>query len=437
MISALRPARSITLVLAVASIAAAQAPQPDAAPGRLLDTAELDQLTGPIALFPDALLAQMLPASLCPLDLLNAGKLLRRGVGVERMQGQDWDPSVKALVRCPGLVEMMESSLDWTQLLGYAFLNQPKDLLQSLQRRRQRATVLDNLVDGPQATPLVDGDILRIAPTDPTMLFVPMYEAATVYSWRPWKPGGFLAFGPGFETGEWLDLDIDWLVPCCYRPGWSWDHWRANIVCEGGKVVAVKRSFEPQAGELPPTAWQRDAARPFPLPGRPVVFPGMFDDFRGREEVASAPAPTPTPGYEYEDEPMMPWMDDRGRATDTNRWAPFDPTTALPRSSRALDRRNQRGTTAPTSPTSGSTPTPTPTPAARPAPQPQQGKPARQPPAQPATQKPAHQPARVAPPAVKVPPPPPAATTPAPPALTGGDAASERGAKSRGKKGSE
>src|SRR5262249_800207 len=105
-------------------------------------TAQLDQLVAPIALYPDALLSQVLMASTYPLEVVEAAGWSGDNAGVkgqalqDAMQKQSWDPSVKALTAVPQTLQMMSDKIDWTQQLGDAFLAQQQDVLDAVQRLR-------------------------------------------------------------------------------------------------------------------------------------------------------------------------------------------------------------------------------------------------------------------------------------------------------------
>src|SRR5438105_2993075 len=101
-------------------------------------SSQLEQLTGAIALYPDPLVAQVLPACTYPLDIVKAARLVRSGATAAQIDQQDWDPSVKAVAHYPGVLELLDNNLEWTQQLGQAFLAQPDDVMQAIQRLRAR-----------------------------------------------------------------------------------------------------------------------------------------------------------------------------------------------------------------------------------------------------------------------------------------------------------
>src|SRR6188474_3158447 len=117
-------------VLALIPVSSAQA-----ADSQTFSKEELEQMVAPIALYPDALVAQVLMASTYPLEVVSAARWVKanpnvKGTALEdAMQKESWDPAVKSLAAFPQVVEMMSTKLDWTQRLGDAFLAQQKEVM--------------------------------------------------------------------------------------------------------------------------------------------------------------------------------------------------------------------------------------------------------------------------------------------------------------------
>ena len=203
---------------------------------------ELDELTGPIALYPDPLVAQILPASTYPTDIVLAARLVRNGATEEQINAQDWDPSVKAVAHYQTVIAMMDENLDWTQRLGLAFLAQPEDVMASIQQLRVKAKSLGNLPDTPQQSIIVEQEVIRIVPSQPEIVYVPVYQPTVIYERACYQPGyitsPYYSFSVGYRIGHWLDLDCDWHYRRCYYPvGWSWHGYRhgvTNIYIGGG-----------------------------------------------------------------------------------------------------------------------------------------------------------------------------------------------------------
>jgi len=133
----LRIALLTVLVFVVASAVQAQTSQPvpqaqtpNAQTG--LSDAELEVLVGPIALYPDALVANILPAATVPLDIVAAARYLREQ-GKKKVEGAPpgatWDPSVIALLDVPDAIYLMDKDLKWTQRLGDAVIEQQEGVM--------------------------------------------------------------------------------------------------------------------------------------------------------------------------------------------------------------------------------------------------------------------------------------------------------------------
>lgn len=179
---------------------------------RLRPPAELDELYGPIALYPDALIALILPASTVPSDVVMAARYLDNNGDMAKIDDQDWDDSVVDLMHYPDLIKWMDENLAWTKQAGEAFLAQQSDVMSSIQRLRAKARAAGTLIDTPQQQVVTDGDDISIIPTQPDVIYVPNYDPEVVYVSRPGVvyTDPFLTFGIGYATGFWLGYDFDW-----------------------------------------------------------------------------------------------------------------------------------------------------------------------------------------------------------------------------------
>ena len=233
------PLLGLALASGGASSAAAQglaAPQTlGAAQAQGYTQAERDRLLAPIALYPDALLSQILMAATYPLDVAEAAAWSRRHAGlrgddaVRRVQDLEWDPSVKSLVAFPNILERMGDNPSWVRSLGLAFLDQEPLVLETIQQLRQMARASGSLQSDTRQRVVDEAGWLHIQPVQTGMLYVPYYDPWIVYGtwrwtayppvvWAPW-PGyvvhrarpRLLVWGPairisiGFFFGE-----IDW-----------------------------------------------------------------------------------------------------------------------------------------------------------------------------------------------------------------------------------
>jgi hypothetical protein len=217
------------LVLALAAGFSAGVPAQEQ---RAVSPQELDRLLAPVALYPDALLSQVLMASTYPLEVVQAARWTQANpdLGDEALEqalaAQDWDPSVKALVPFPQVLEMMSERLDWTQRLGDAVLAQQDQVMATVQQLRRKAREAGNLATTRQQTVVVEPDLIVIEPADPEVVYVPVYNPTIVYGswWWPappyaWYPRSYVvgsgvvtgvSFGLGVAVGHYLWGGFDW-----------------------------------------------------------------------------------------------------------------------------------------------------------------------------------------------------------------------------------
>lgn len=174
-----------------------------------LPAAQLDQLLGPIALYPDPLIAQILPASTLPTQIVLSDRYVIGGGDPNQIDQQSWDASVQALARYPSVLKWMDDNLGWTTELGQAFLNQQPDVMNSIQRLRASASHFGNLQSTPQQQVITDDGDIEIVPADPAVIYVPVYQPNQVYYDSAFG-SPFMTFGTGWPMGLWLDGDFDW-----------------------------------------------------------------------------------------------------------------------------------------------------------------------------------------------------------------------------------
>jgi hypothetical protein len=172
----------------------------------LLGPEQLDALTAPIALYPDTLLAQVLIASTYPSEVAEAAQWQQQNSGLQgaaldsALGQQQWDPSVMALVQVPTVLQQMSSKLDWTQQLGDAFLAQQGDVMDSVQRLRERAQAAGNLMTNDQQRIVTQGQTIVIEQANPQVIFVPSYNPTVVFGAWPYPafPPVFWPTPPGY-----------------------------------------------------------------------------------------------------------------------------------------------------------------------------------------------------------------------------------------------
>jgi len=227
----------LLLLVLPAGVLVAQDPAPSAPPSppaQPLSPDQLDTLVAPVALYPDALLSQVLVAATYPLEVAEAPQWLRQNRNLQGEQlmaaarQQNWDPSIQALVAFPDVLTLLSSNIRWTTDLGNAFLAQQADVMNAVQRMRAQAKAAGKLNSSAQETVTTEtqGDrtAIEIQPANPEVVYVPQYDPE--YIWGPPAYGyypplyypdyyGFgYGFGPGIYIGGFFG-GLGW-------GGWGW-----------------------------------------------------------------------------------------------------------------------------------------------------------------------------------------------------------------------
>jgi hypothetical protein len=243
------------------------------APAQRFDTAQLQQLVAPIALYPDAMVAQVLAASAYPVEVVEAERWMQRHADLhgealaQAVDKESWDTSVKALTQFPSVLANMDKNLAWTSALGDAYVNQQPDVLDAVQVMRQRAQVAGNLKSTPQQTVATAGQTIVIEPADPQTAYLPQYDpwlayGAPVAVYPGWEPyTGLYVDGPGIYFGLALGLGLFAGV------GWGWHHWGADwhdhrLMHDRAPYVAHSAAFGFHGGNLPRPTVIRGATAP-------------------------------------------------------------------------------------------------------------------------------------------------------------------------------
>jgi Protein of unknown function (DUF3300) len=229
------------------SYAQQPAPQPTgtAAPGSAptpapLSSDQLNSLVAPIALYPDALVAQVLAAAANPDQVAYADDWLAQNRNLtgaalgQAVDQQSWDPSVKALIQFPSVLDNLAHNLSWTSSLGQAFANQQADVMAAVQAMRAKAQAAGTLQSSSQITVTQPSSgVIVIQPANPQVVYVPQYNPAVVYGAPVVVPlyvpppvpvasvglyfGSGITIGAVFGGGGWGG-----------GFGWGWHAWNVN-----------------------------------------------------------------------------------------------------------------------------------------------------------------------------------------------------------------
>jgi hypothetical protein len=213
------------LLLGAAIVSSQRAYAQDEAPAPRT-AAELEDLVDRIALYPDDLLAIVLPASTYPLQVVQAARFLdERANDASLEPSSEWDSSIVALLNYPEVVRMMNEDLDWTWSLGEAVLDDQAAVIGAVQIFRDRAYAAGNLRSDEKQVVTEDDGVIEIAPADPEVVYIPYYEpervvvyqSAPAYYYYPWA---YPLYYYPYPVGYAFSVGFFWGVTSAYTIGW-------------------------------------------------------------------------------------------------------------------------------------------------------------------------------------------------------------------------
>jgi hypothetical protein len=201
--------------------------------------AQLDSLLAPIALYPDTVLSHVLIAATYPIEVVEADRWARNNTrlkgddAVDAVDSRDWDPSVKALVAFPDILQRMSEDLDWTQQLGDAFLDDEARVMDSIQKLRNRAYAAGNLDKVEHVRVIREEKTIVIEPSVERVVYVPAYDSRVIYGnwwWADYPPvywhyPSSYVFVSGFYWGPRV-----YIGPRFYFSGCHWRDRRVVVV---------------------------------------------------------------------------------------------------------------------------------------------------------------------------------------------------------------
>ena len=184
-----------------------------------LTSSQLDALVAPIALYPDALVAQVLAAAsyadeVAFADLWLAQNQNLQGTALtQAVDQQSWDPSVKALTQFPSVLHNLAKNLSWTSSLGQAFENQQSEVMAAVQVMRAEAQAAGTLQSSPQIKVVQQSpQTIVIEPANSNVVYVPQYNPAVVYGTPlvvpAYTPPVAVAAGVSFGAGVALGASL-------------------------------------------------------------------------------------------------------------------------------------------------------------------------------------------------------------------------------------
>jgi len=277
---------------------------------------ELRQLVAPIALYPDALVAQVLAGAGYPTEIVLADRFLQGNTDTDaqkraqEVNETDWDPSVKALTQFPSVLQNMDKNLSWTSQLGEAYTTQPDDVMAAVQYMRQQAQTAGNLTSNTQQTVTSQDSTIVIQPASTDVVYVPAYNPWAIYGYPIDAYPGWVTVPGIFYAGPTVYWGYGWGVGYYGGYGWGWNHWGynwggRNIVYNHNVYVNTSHTFtnnnnwhsstwnnnngNNHAGYSPNNNWHGGAGQPtgfHPTPGTPN---------NGNLRVGGSPSPVIAP----------------------------------------------------------------------------------------------------------------------------------------------
>lgn len=284
------------VVPATAAPTAAPTPPPSSAAKR--SAADLEKLVIPIALHPDPLIAILLPAAVYPVEIVQAARFVKETNNIPKIDEQSWDANVKAVAKFPELIAQMDADLAWTVELGQTFLDQPKELMDTIQALRAKAQKAGTLLNTPQQivtvtnivlvqtnvtqVVTVTNQVVQVQPANPQVVYVPTYPPTAYYPppsyvYDPVAP--LVTFGVGMAVGAIIANNCDWHGGGIYVGGggmvvWGGGGYHGDVDVDVNRNVNVNQNINQSAnvnrGERPPAQSGNRApssgARPTPQP---------------------------------------------------------------------------------------------------------------------------------------------------------------------------
>jgi hypothetical protein len=215
---------------------------------------DLEQLVAPIALYPDALVSQILAASTYPTEIVEADRWVQEHPNLKgkdlanAVDQQPWDPAIKALTQFPSVLANMDKNLSWTSALGEAYVNQQEAVMDAVQVMRARAKAAGNLKSNEQVKVETEEKTIVIEPADPEVVYVPAFDpwvayGAPVVVWPDWYPypglylaGPGVSFGVGFGIGFFAGFGWGW-------HGWGCDWGHRTVIYNHNTYISNSKTF--------------------------------------------------------------------------------------------------------------------------------------------------------------------------------------------------
>ncbi|WP_429500344.1 DUF3300 domain-containing protein [Paraburkholderia youngii] len=230
-----------------------------------IPAATLDKLVGPIALYPDDLIAIILPASTYPVEIVQADRFLDQYKNNKSLKLNDaWHDPVKALLNYPDIVKNMSTDLDWTIDLGEAVVADQGSVLEAIQRFRRQTQSAGHLKSDDKQVVVVEKEVIKIQPADPQVIYVPQYNPQTVvvasapvtYAYAPTPyPAYYYPYAPGAA----LATGLIW--GAAITAAWNGGHYETHYGGGGNNNININRERNVERGDRTVNRGDRNVER--------------------------------------------------------------------------------------------------------------------------------------------------------------------------------
>lgn len=249
--------RCLAIVAALVAIVCATnvSAQAPAAPGGTASApsaTELENLVSRIALYPDDLIAIILPAATNPLQVVQAESYLaKRKTDPNLPLNEKWDDAVKSLLNYPEIVKTMSDDIDWTAALGEAVVADQGPVLEAIQAFRRKTQAAGNLKTDDKQVIVVEKEVITIVPADPQVIYVPQYNPSTVvvtggYSSWGYYPAPYPVYHYPYPPGAALATGLIWGAAI----GAAWNGGRYATTYGGNANINVSRNVNINTGNI-------------------------------------------------------------------------------------------------------------------------------------------------------------------------------------------
>ena len=232
----------------------AQAPAAPGGAAAQASVAELEKLVARIALYPDDLVAIILPSSTNPLQIVQADRFLdKRKQDPKLPIDEKWDDAVKSLINYPDVIKAMSNDLDWTAALGEAVVADQGDVLEAVQAFRRKTQAVGNLKTDDKQVVVIEKEVIKIVPADPQVIYVPQYNPTTVvvyggYSSYGYYPYGYPSYYYPYPPGAALATGLIW--GAAIGAAWGGGHYGCHYGGGGNNNININRNTNINTGNI-------------------------------------------------------------------------------------------------------------------------------------------------------------------------------------------